>query len=313
MANAPGKNHRKGLSLIEITRMFPDDRTAEQWFIGNRWPDGVTCPQCESDNVQARPTRKPQPFRCRDCRKDFSTKTGTLMQGSNLGFQTWAIALFLLHTGLKGTASMKLHRDLKITQKSAWHLAHRIRETWKDETAPPFRGPIEIDEAYFGGIEGNKHQDKKLNAGRGTVGKTAVVGVKDRKTNEVRAAVIPDTTAETLQGFAKENVRKGGTMYSDDATAYTDFDHVANHESVKHSVGEYVRKQAHVNGMESFWSMAKRGFHGTYHRWSPKHLHRYIAEFAGRHNDREEDTIVQMNRSAARMDGRRLRYEDLIA
>ena len=312
MVNAPGKHYRKGLSLIEITQMFPDDEKAEQWFIANRWPDGVTCPKCESDNVQERASRKPQRFRCRACRKDFSTKTGTLMQGSNLGYQTWAIALFLMTTGLKGTSSMKLHRDLKITQKSAWHLAHRIRETWKDETGNPFSGPAEIDEAYFGGREANKHKHKKLNAGRGVVGKTAVVGVRDRDTNDVRAAVVPDTKAATLQGFAKKTIDKDATMYSDDAAAYENFDHVARHESVRHSIGEYVRGMAHVNGMESFWAMMKRGFHGVYHRMSPKHLQRYVAEFSGRHNDRELDTIVQMNRFALRMEGKRLRYQDLI-
>ncbi len=138
--------------MVAPFQRFPDNATAEQWFVETRWPSGVQCPACASDNVQARPTRKPQPYRCRSCRTDFSAKTGTLMQGSNLGFQTWVIALYLLTTGLKGTSSMKLHRDLGVTQKTAWHLAHRIRETWAAHAAA-FDGPVELDEAYLGGKE----------------------------------------------------------------------------------------------------------------------------------------------------------------
>ncbi len=133
---APGKHYRTGLTLIELTRIFPDDAAAERWFVQTRWPDGVNCPCCGSLNVQERATRKPQPYRCRDCRKDFSVKLGTLMEGSKLGFQIWAMAIYLMMTGIKGTSSMKLHRDLGITQKTAWHLAHRIRETWSDPGAP---------------------------------------------------------------------------------------------------------------------------------------------------------------------------------
>ena len=178
--HAPGKHYREGLTLPQLFKKFPDNATTEKWFADTRWPKGVACPECGSFNVQERPSRKPQPYRCRDCRKDFSVKTGTLMQGSNLGFQTWALAIYMMSTNLKGMSSMKLHRELGITQKSAWHLAHRIRESWTDNVTPPFIGPVEVDEVYIGGKEKNKHASNKLNAGRGAVGKMAVVGAKDR-------------------------------------------------------------------------------------------------------------------------------------
>lgn len=173
--------------IVLLTRLFPDDATAEAWFVEQRWPQGIRCPFCDSDNIQERPTRKPQPYRCRECRKDFSVKTGTLMQGSNLGYRVWALAFYLMSTGIKGTSSMKLHRDLGITQKTAWHLAHRIRETWADNT-PSFAGPVEVDETYMGGENANKHQSKKIPNANGTIGKTAVVGMKDRDTNALRAS-----------------------------------------------------------------------------------------------------------------------------
>ena len=190
------------------------------------------------------------------------------MQASNLGYQVWAFAIYILTTGIKGTSSMKLHRDLGITQKSAWHLAHRIRQTWgiKKEN---FDGPVETDETYIGGKEGNKHKRKKLNAGRGTVGKIPVAGIKDRETNKVNAKVVKSTDAKTLQGFISENVSEGSTVYTDESRSYqgmVDFDH----KSVKHSVGEYVNEKAHTNGIESFWAMLKRGYVGTYHQFSEK-------------------------------------------
>ncbi|MCY4354831.1 MAG: IS1595 family transposase [Truepera sp.] len=288
--------------------MFPDDETAEEWFIKARWPNGVFCPKCGSSNIQERPTRKPQPYRCRDCRKDFSVKTGSLMHNSPLGFQTWVIAIYLLTTSLKGVSSMKLHRDLGITQKSAWYLAHRIRENFKYH-GDLLAGPIEADESLFGGLEGNKHSDKKLRAGRGAVGKVVVAAVKDRGTNKIVAQVVPGTDAETLQGFVKEYTEDGVTVYTDEHLAYRG---LPNHEAVKHSVSEYVRDQAHTNGLESFWSLLKRGYHGTHHHMSPKHLGRYVNEFAGRYNDRPRDTLEQMRSIVQGMDGKRLRYRELI-
>ena len=315
---APGKAHREGLTLVQLMDMFPTEKAATEWFEASRWPTGRHCPHCGNTETTETSNRKPMPYWCGGCRSYFSVRTGTPMQRSKVPLRKWAIAIYLCLTSLKSVSSMKLHRDLGVSQPTAWFMLHRIREAWAEDDDDQFDGPVEVDESYFGGKRENMSLAKRrelaeAGAGRGTVGKTAVVGIKDRATNEVRAEVITDTTGETLQGFVRENTEAGATVYSDEHKSYVGLRRDFAHESVNHSVGEYVDGMAHTNGMESFWSMLKRAHKGTFHKLSPKHLHRYVDEFAGKHNIRDSGTLAQMRDTVARLVGRRLLYRDLIA
>ena len=308
MGKGPGRSERRGISLLELGEMFPDDEAAEKWFIQQRWPNGIACAHCGSLAV-VESTHPTMPFRCKDCRKFFSVKTNSLMHSSNISYRKWAFAFYIVTTNIKGTSSMKLHRDINVTQKTAWYMAHRIREAFED-AHPIFSGPVEVDETFVGGLERNKHSRKKLNAGRGTVGKAIVIGILDRRTGHINAMHIEGTDKETLQGFVESHIMDATQVYTDDHSGYIG---LPNHKAVKHSVKNYVEGQAHTNGIESFWAMLKRGYMGTYHKMSFKHLHRYITEFYGRHNSRPYDTIVQMGMLVRGMHRKRLKYADLIA
>lgn len=308
--SGPGKSFREGITLMRAAELFGDPATAEAWFVKRRWPNGIRCVECGADTITKRKSSRMTPqYHCTSCGANFTVKTGTIMHDSKLPLGKWGMAFYLFNTSLKGVSSMKLHRDLGITQKAAWHMAHRIRETWNDETEKMV-GPVEADETYIGGKEGNKHDDKKLNAGRGTVGKAAVAGVKDRTTNTVKTQVVDRTDAPTLQGFVHDATEQDALVYTDEARAYDGLRRARR--VVKHSIREYVDGEAHTNGMESHWALLKRGYVGTYHHMSEKHLQRYVDEFAGRHNTRSLDTIEQMGGMVTHGEGKRLPYATLI-
>ena len=304
---APGKSHRKGIGVVELLDMFPDEESARKWFENLRWPNEERhCPKCGSERTKTVPNENPMPYHCGDCRKYFSVKTGTVMEKSKLPLRKWVIAIYLMSTNLKGVSSMKLYRDLGVTQKTAWIMAQKIREGWIQDRE--LSGTVEVDETFIGGKEKNKHESKRSHT-RGPSGKAVVMGMKERETNKVIAKPVPERTKEAVQGFISENVSRKAMIYSDDHRSYIGLPF--EHESVNHSVGEYVREKAHTNGIESFWAMLKRGYDGTYHKMSEKHLGRYVTEFAGRHNVRELDTIEQMKSVARGFIGRKLPYKAL--
>ena len=313
-SKSPGKAPRQGISLMEIMEMFPDEASAVAWFERAIWINGRCCGHCGSLNTKPVKSGKPMPYWCPDCRSYFSVRTGTPMAHSNVKLRKWVIAIYLCLTSLKSVSSMKLHRDIGVSQPAAWFMLHRIREAWAVESGGLFAGPVEVDETFVGGKAKNMHETTRAHhraqSGGIVSNKIAVAGIKDRTTKRVRARVVPNTNGPTLWRFVAERTTRGVTLYTDEQPAYKG---LANHESVRHSAGEYVKGMAHTNGLESFWSMLKRAHMGTFHKLSPKHLDRYVQEFAEKQNMRELDTIAQMRLTVLGLVGRGLPYRALIA
>lgn len=242
----PGKADRDGITLLQVAQKFGTEKAAYEWLASVRWRKGAFCPDCGSTNVQQNIQHKTMTHRCRDCpgKPFFSLRKGTVMEGTKLPYQLWAIGIYLFMTNLKGISSMKLHRELGIRQSSAWFMLHRLRQTGQSGggDGPPFTGPVEVDETYVGGKRANmsKRRRKELaGLGRGSAGKMAVVGAKDRATGKVKAQAVASTDSETLHGFVADTARPDATVYTDDARAYHGLPFA--HEAVKHSTGEYVR------------------------------------------------------------------------
>ncbi len=298
------------ISTFELFEIFPDAETARQYLEMRLWPDGPICLTCKSgERITA---RKGGFYRCNACNLDFTIRTGTIFERSHVPLHKWLYAMYLLVTARKGISSMQLAKEIGITQKSAWFLLHRLREACsKDMTR--LRGMIEIDETFIGGIESNKHEKKKLNMGRGSVGKTPVLGMRERG-GRMKAFPIKNTSIEEIQTAIHATIEVGSTLLTDEHAAYNDLDGLFfRQERVNHSAGQYVNGMASTNGIESVWAVLKRGLNGVYHQVSAKHLGRYVDEFSFRLNDGDvkRHTLERLSSFVDAVAGKRITWKEL--
>jgi transposase-like protein len=300
------------ISTYELFEMFPDQESARIYLESRLWPTGAKCPVCGlGERVTA---RRDGFYRCNQCKEDFTVRTGTIFERSHIPLHKWLYAMYLLVTARKGISSVQLSKEIGITQKSAWFMLHRLREAC-GPGMEKLRGIIEIDESYVGGVERNKHETKKLKAGRGPVGKTAVLAMRERGG---RTIAMPAETVDmaTMRTAIFDWIEVGSTIHTDESAVYGGLDSLFfTHDTVNHSKGEFVRDGVTTNGVESVFAVFKRGLIGVYHHVSPDHLGRYTNEFAFRLSEGnvKRHTLDRMESLTLGTAGKRLTYKDLIA
>ena len=296
-------------TLLEATRYFADLDVANDFVATLRWPHGPVCPRCGSKTHSYLTTRRI--WKCKDCKKQFSVKVGTIFEDSPLGLDKWLPAVWLIANSKNGISSHELGRALGITQKSAWFMLHRIRLAMQTGSFDKFDGTVEVDETFIGGKARNMHKDVRARKITGTGGKdkTMVVGVLNRG-GDVRATVVIDRRAPTLQGEVRDNVEPGANVYTDALDSYSGLAGEFAHETVDHAE-RYVNGQVHTNGIENFWSLLKRGLHGSYVSVEPFHLFRYLDERVFTYNQRKLTDLGRFTAVLHGVTGRRVTYAGL--
>lgn len=297
-------------TLLQAVRYFSDLDICRGYLSHFRWPDGVSCPRdgCGSLYVQWIDTRKI--WRCKQCKKQFTVKVGTVFEDSPIGLDKWLVALWAITSMKNGISSYELHRTLGVTQKTAWFMLHRLRKSMQ---CPSFQdrlvGEVEADETYVGGKPKNRPIHRRTGK-RGTADKAAVMGMLQRG-GDVRAMIVPDTKGPTLRKQVLDNVEQGANLYTDAWLSYRSLDVEYNHAFVDHTK-QYVAGRVHTNGIENFWSLLKRGLRGTYIHVQPQHLHRYVDEQVYRFNTRKMVDSTRFSKALESVSGKRLTYRALI-
>ena len=302
-------------SLIEAVRYFDDPDVCVDFVAGIRWPDGPECPVCGGKEFSYLTTRRL--WKCKACKKQYSVKLGTIFEDSAIPLDKWLVSIWLIANAKNGISSYELGRAVKISQKSAWHVLHRIRLAMQIGNFDRFDGETETDETFVGGTGRFMHNNKKAKVMNGPGGwghKAVVVGTVQRgtdgKVSKVRAAVVPARTNEHLVGHVRETVEPGASVYTDMHKAYNVLADEYDHETVDH-IAEYVRGRVHTNGIENFWTLLKRGLKGTYVNADPVHLFRFVDERVFTFNERDKNDLGRFVLVVTASVGRRLTWADL--
>lgn len=278
---------RKFKTLVDLLLYFKDEQTCRDYLELIRWNGKIVCPykECKHDHVFKYTDGKR--YKCAKCQRQFSVKVGTIFEDSKISLQKWFAAIYLITSHKKGISSLQLHRDLGVTQKTAWFMLHRVRHTLLISPTEKLTGIIEADETFIGGKESNKHKSKQTagTQGRSSLTKTPVLGIIERG-GQLRAIKVLNTRGYSLRPFIVNNVEFGSTIHTDEWWGYRGLSRIFKHQYINHGAGEYSKDGVHTNSIEGFWSLLKRGVIGIYHSMSDKHLQKYLDEFVFRYNTR---------------------------
>jgi transposase-like protein len=299
-------------TLQDAIRYFADLDRCTEILAASRWPDGVKCPTCGSDQVRKLATRRIWECKTKHPKRQFSVKVGTVFEDSPIGLDKWFTAAWLVANCKNGVSSHEMARDLGVTQKTAWFMDHRIRLAMQSGTFEKVAGKFEADESFIGGLARFMHKDKKAKiTGTGGAGKAVVMGILDRERGKVRVKHVQNVQRETLQAEIYKHVEEGSEVFTDAWVAYTGLDRDYVHGVIDHAEA-YVNGQIHTNGIENFWSLLKRGLKGTYVSVEPFHLFRYLDEQAYRYNTRKANDAKRFIGVLNGVTGKRVTYQNLI-
>src|ERR1039457_3447856 len=297
-------------TLQEAVIYFADFENCREYLVARRWPNGVICPTCGSDRVSYLASVRRWQCTAHHAQRQFTLKTGTIMEDSPIGVDKWMVALWLVLNCKNCISSYEIGRALGMSQKSAWHLMHRARYAVQGGAIDKFSGHVEADETFIGGKARNMHPGKRARRITGTGGKdkTAVMGILERG-GKVRTAVVPNRKKSSLQAEVRKHVEAGSALYTDALKSYEGLDEF-EHQVVDHAV-QYVDGKIHTNGLENFWSLLKRGINGTYVSVEPFHLFRYLDEQSYRFNNRKLTDGERFSIAVDGIVGKRLTFDQL--